>query len=171
MTSRLLLLALLLPLPLQAGPVTTVITGQTVYGGQTVLNNSWNQSFMASGSTAAADGGTTITPFATSEAGPANDVPATFLELVIDLEPERGRATATAVSGYSIRAGREDPGNTPRSITTLNLGELRLVADPSEASETIAGQVDGRNIGTEQLSVFGRSDAIPSRQNATLSWF
>lgn len=175
MTLRLLLrcsaLALLAPLPLRAGPITTVITGQSVYGGQTVLNNSWSQSYMAVGPTAAADGGDTITPFAASEKGPAAGAPATFFELQINLEPEQGRASATAVSGYSSRAGREDPGNTPRGITSLGIGELRLVADPGPGVETIAGQVDGRNIGTELLSVFGREDTIPRRQDTTVFWF
>lgn len=175
MSLRLLLrcaaLTLLAPLPLRAGPITTVITGQTAYGGQTVLNNSWSQSFMAVGPTTAADGGDTITPFATSEAGPADGLPATVFELQITLEPEQSRASATAVSGYSSRAGREDPGNTPRSITSLGIGELRLVADPGPGEETLAGQVDGRTIGTELLSVFGREDTIPRRLDTTVFWF
>jgi hypothetical protein len=168
---RLLLLALLAPLPLQAGPVTTVITGLTAYGGQTTLNNSWSQSFMAVGNAAASDGGSSISPFTTSESGPADAPPATLFELSITLEPENSRANASAISGYSLRAGREDPGNTPRSITTLGIGELQLVADPGDQLETIAGQVDGRNLGTETLSVFGRQDTIPRRQDTTLSWF
>lgn len=126
---------------------------------------------MAVGNTAASDGGSSITPFSTSESGPAEGVPATLFELSITLEPENSRADATAVSGYSLRAGREDPGNTPRSITGLGIGELRLVADPSDQPETIAGQVDGRNIGTETLSVFGRQDAIPRRLDTSVSWF
>ena len=126
---------------------------------------------MAVGSTAAADGASSITPFATSEKGPADGLPATTFELSITLEPENNRASASAVSGYSLRAGREDPGNNPRRITSLGIDELRLVADPGGAPETIAGQVDGRNIGTELLTVFGREDNIPRRQNTTVSWF
>lgn len=167
----LLLMTLLAPLPLRAGPVTTVLTGFTAYGGQTTLNNSWSQSFMAVGSTAASDGDSSITPFSTSESGPADGPPATLFELNITLEAENSRADASAVSGYSLRAGREDPGHTPRSITTLGINELRLVADPRDTPETMAGQVDGRNIGTETLSVFGRQDTIPRRQDTTLSWF
>lgn len=174
MNHRLLLLLpwlhLLAMLPMRAGPITTVITGQSIYGGQAVLNNTWSQSFQAVGTTGSADGGASINPFASSENGFDDRVPASFLELVLTAEPEKGRALATGVAGYSSRAGREDPGLTPRSITSLEVGELLLIGDPGTDPETIAGQVIGRNIGTDLLSVFANSETIPRREDTLLLW-
>lgn len=172
----LLLVALLAPAPAWAGPITTLVKGLSIEGAQATFNNSWGQSVMATGTTFAAGGEDTIQPFATGSEERPTSAPATFLHAVVDLRPNEAKASATAVAGYSNRAGREDgEGNTP-GINAFNggpngLSALGLEASPEPQLEKMGGQVDGRNIGTESLSVFGRVDEIPARQTTVTSWF
>lgn len=156
-----------------AGPITTVITSETAIAAQATLNNRWSTSFMASGTTAAASGDAVIFPFASSEAGPADGVPATFLQAAILLVPDAQAGIASGVAGYSSRAGKEDGQGGERVIVGLSddLGGLQLVASPGPEQETLAGQLDGVNIGTESLILFGRDNNIPRQLETTVFWF
>ena len=86
------------------------------------------------------------------------------------------KARATAVAGYTDQAGRDDGQGGTAGLTALSgqangLSALGLAGRPGPELETISGQVDGLNIGTESLSVFGQTNGIPARQTTVQSLF
>lgn len=171
-----LLTALLPPTAAFAGPITTVLKEASIQGAQATFNNSWSQSFTASGDSFAAGGAATIQPFATAPADSRSSAPATYLHAVVELQPGEAKARATAVAGYAAQAGRDDgqggtPGITALSGQANGLSALGLAGRPGPELETISGQVDGLNIGTESLSVFGQTNGIPARQATVQSLF
>ncbi len=174
--AAILLSALLAPPAALAGPVTTLLKGVAIEGAQATFNNSWGQSVMATGDTVSTTGEASIHPFAPGSTEPPTAAPSTYLHAVLELVPNEAKARVTAISGYTNRAGREDgqganPGITAFSGEANGLNSLGLQARPGPDPETISGQVDGQNIGTQSLSVFGRVDEIPVRQSTVVSWF
>lgn len=161
--------------PLRAGPITTVITGETAYAVQATLNNAWSASFMAVGTTASASGDSTFRPFGLGGADAAGgEAPATFVAAEVVLAPESSAAQTAGVAGYTSSAGRVDGAGNSRGIVGLSegpdgFGGLTLEASPGGGP--LAGQVDGRNIGTESLAFFGQDNRIPRRLDTTVFWF
>lgn len=172
----LLLAALVAPPAALAGPITTLLKGVSIQGAQATFNNSWGQSVMATGDTFSTTGEASIQPFAAGSTEPPTAAPSTYLHAVVELVPSEAKARVTAVSGYTNRAGREDgqganPGITAFSGEANGLNSLGVQGRPGPEPETISGQMDGQNIGTQSLSVFGRVDEIPVRQSTVVSWF